>query len=442
MSLFWDGKNWVRTTSSSSSITTQRTVKNLYPVSSEKFAIANADTTPAATSNVILPGSPPAGLQTGGQVGATSGGTQQNITIPADNSWYVYSFYAIKATPSTTAAQIIVGTANGVFSVSTAQMIYDWDNPLTASTGVYPPGITAANSGAWNVQDVGGGYKRFSYAYKNNGTGTLFIVSFTSGANANKSIISGHMLERVVDDGSSLLPSAYITTNVIAPFYLQGKAGLKILREKKFTFNQVAVVSDSIWGAGTNAKLSILIQNAFTQSSTISHAGANTATVLADKATNAGAVNFSRALVIYNMGRNDDLSTSQSRESVVSQLTKDINALGHTNYLVCGVLPKFTSSALVGTEETITTNSSSYYNIRALNDLMSVSFPGKFVDLHRISVNSYDPLSTTDVSAFAIDMRPPSLTGAAAADNLHPGDTENQVLAAGVIDFIYNNYQV
>jgi hypothetical protein len=37
-------------------------------------------------------------------------------------------------------------------------------------------------------------------------------------------------------------------------------------------------------------------------------------------------------------------------------------------------------------------------------------------------------------------MIPPSLTGTAATDNLHPGDTENQVIAAGIIDYIYSNY--
>jgi hypothetical protein len=417
-------------------------VKNLYPGSSEVFLVGNANTTPAATTNITLPGSPPAGLQTGGQVGATSGQTQQNITIPADNSWYIYSFYAVKATPATTGAQVIVGTTTGVFSISTAQMIYDWDAPLTASTGVFTTTTSGTLGALWNVQDVGGGYKRFSFAYKNNGTGTIFIISFTSGVASNKSIISGHMLERVPDDGTSLLPSAYIPTNVIAPFYLQGKSGMRILRDKKFTFNQVAVVSDSIWGAGTNAKLAGLIQNAFIYSSTISHSAATTAVVLADKATNAGGINWSRALVIYNVGRNDDISSQAKRDAITAALKADITSLGHNNYLVCGVLPKYAStfSGLPGTEETPYTNATNYQNIRALNDTWAAIFQNKFVDLHRISVNSYDPLSTADVAAFALDMRPPSLTGAASADNLHPGDTETQVMAAGVIDYIYSNY--
>ena len=437
--MIWDGKNWVRSKSSSGSSVAQRTVKNLYPANSETFAVLNSNTVAAASTGVPLVNAP-AGLKTGAQVGTTSF-TQYNLPIIADSFYWVYSFYA-RPVDGAVGAQVQVSTGTGINAVQQFQCIYDFDAPLTASTGVYPPSLAATIGANWVVQDVGSGWKRFSAAYKNNGTGTLFVIQHTGSVAANKVIHAGFMLERIADDGSSLLPSVYSPTGQVAPFLNQGKSGLKIVREPRFTFNQVAVISDSIWGSGTNYKLATAVGSAIGLVSTIAHGGANTAVVLADKLANAGGINFSKALVIYNVGRNDDITTSASRQAIVSQLSNDIANLGHSNYLVCGILPKFVSSAVPGTEETNAVNISLYNGIREVNNLMAVSFPGKFIDLHKVSVNSYDPTSAADIVSFGLDARPVSLVGAAAADNLHPADTENQVLAAAVIDFIYNNYLV
>ena len=413
---------------------TPKVVKNLYPSNSEVVTAINSNTTPGVTSGVAML-NPPAGVKAGSQVG-TSGFAQSNYSVIADSNYWVFSFYA-QQVAGATGAQVVVGPGTGWNGGVTASLTYDWDNPLTVGT-TYSASTPTTPLVYWIVQDVGGGVKRFSFAYKNDGTRTTFIIRFDGSAAANKSILTGFQLERIPDDGSSLLPSAYNPTGQLAPFLNQGRSGLKIVREKRLPFALTAVVSDSIWGAGTNYKMAAACLSTFGQAAAISLAGQTLETVLAAKVTNANGVNYSKALVIYNVGRNNAFLTSQQRATMTANLLADISTLGHNNFIVCGVLPRFVSSGAVGAEETNATNTANYNAIRALNDLWKITFGSRFIDLHRVLVNAYDPTSAGDVTDFGLDARPRSLTGGTNVDNLHPNDAENQVMFAAVVDLIFN----
>lgn len=417
-------------------------VKNIYPISSEQL-VRSQSNTGGALDNQPLPNAP-FGIRSGSRTSAGAGFNQSNISIPVDNDWYIFSFIDYVG-PGTTSAKTRLPSV-GVFGVENIGFTYDFDNPLTASPEVFNNSVVANLANVWRVQDLGGGYTRFSRAFKNNGTGGLFIIRFDSSIDFDKVIHSGFMLEKRPQDCESLLPSDYVPTNTVAPHLGMGIRGQNYLLNKKLPFKTSIGFSDSILGSGTNAKLAMLIPKIAGRGYVSTVGGTRLFETNASGTPVLGRfyqdiANTSGALVIFCGGRNDVGSlTADYRSRMTDELKSAVSALGHDNYLVMGVLCRWASTGAAGTEETALVNASTYNSIIALNRLWQDEFGLRFVDVQRALVDSYNPLSVADVNAFAIGMRPPSLTGTTAADNLHPVDAETQVMFAAInraLDAIY-----
>jgi hypothetical protein len=433
--------------SSSAQVTIKpRVIKNLYPHNSELLPTNNTNTGIAAP-DYQLPNAP-AGLKTGSKTSAGTGNCRSFLFVPADSNFWVYSFYAF--VPAGVTGATLNADLCGFNGGDSTALTYNWDTPSSSSNlGGF---LSNALGNCWSVEDVGNGYKRFSRPFKNNGASTLMILSFGSSVANDKTIISGHMLEQIADDGSSLLPSKYVKTGGVSPFTGQGKSGLGSVSEKRFTFSGVEVYSDSIWGAGNSFKLFSLLGMQFNRTSANVVGGTKLAadgfggspqtSVLTRFAANLSANDHSKSLVIFNGGRNDGIQTQAQIDALTVSLRAAINTLGHTNYLVMGVLAMYASTytGLPGTQETNDVNVVMYNTVKLFNASWAAAFPGKFFDAHEYLVNSYDPLQAGDVAAYALDMRPPSLTGTASTDNLHPNDAENAVIMTGLVDFIKLNY--
>lgn len=83
-----------------------------------------------------------------------------------------------------------------------------------------------------------------------------------------------------------------------------------------------------------------------------------------------------------------------------------------------------------------------YANIEAYIDLLKTTFPGRVYDPNIALVNSYNPLLAGDIIAKLYDYRPPSITGTAATDNLHPIDAENYIVVEDLVAFIRSMYLI
>lgn len=415
---------------------------NLHAVNSERIQTTQSNTTPAVTHGNVIP-SNPLGCKTGSIVG-TSGSAQRNYTVPADTAWYVVSFIAYAPTTATGAkAQMSCGFVGG----DNRNFTYDFDNPLIASTNVYvPSGVGDVRS--VQVDDIGGGFRRFHLTLKNDGRTTMY-VQHAGAADTNKTTYSGFQIVRIPDDGRSLRIDAYAPVGQQAkPFSGYGKSGLYYGKQNRFPFSKVAIFSDSIWGSGAGTagagswRLADSVLEYFGRAELNVYGGNTTNQVCGYFDAQNVSSYFAKHLVIFNCGRNDvaTLATQEGREATLARLKQSITALGHDHYKVCGVLARFAATSAAGQEENTSVNSATYHAILAYNAMLLSAFgDDKFIDMQTISVNSYNPLDTNDAAAFALGMRPPSiapLTG----DGLHPDPLESMVLGRAVVDSIRSEY--
>lgn len=418
--------------------------RNVYPTNSERLNTINADTTPAVSHGNAVPANR-FGILTGSILG-TSGSMHSNYTVPADTAYYVYSFVAY-VPPGITGAQIsgsivLDGGAGTTF-------LYDWDNPLTASTSVYIPSGGAGITGRVVVENLGGGFRRFQNALKNTGRTTLYHTFGGSVAGA-KPTLTGFQIVRVPDDGSSLRLNDYFPVGQYAkPYTNFAMNGGRWAFANQFPFRDVVVFSDSIWasGGGTSAsgawRMFDTLLEYFGSGALNSYGGYTTEQVGAEfDLQNTGGA-FDNSLVIFNAGVNDGstLLTLPGRVAVMAALDQRILALGHGKYKVIGLLLKHAVTASPGAEQTLTTNVSEYTAYMAYNAMLSAKYGAKFIDAQAISVASYNPLDSNDAAAYALSMRPPSLAPLT-GDGIHPGPLENMVVGSAVVASIKNEYGV
>jgi hypothetical protein len=414
-------------------------IRNLHSTNSERINAGNSNTTPAVSYGNAVPPNP-LGARTGSILG-TSGNAQQNYTIPADTAYYVISFMAYVPAGTTGAqtgmtAGLLSGGENRAFT-------YDWDAPLSASTGVYAPSGSGASASV-QVDDLGGGFRRFHVTLKNNNQTTLYIQHVGTAA-TNKCIYTAHQIVRVPDDGRSLRIDDYVPVGQSATPYTGAGSGVGLVRTRnRLPFSKVAVYSDSIWGAAAGSwRIFDSVLEYFGRAEIYSYGGNTTAQVCGYfDAANIGGY-FNKYLIIFNCGRNDAgaFTTQAGRQAVFDRLKQSIAALGHSNFKVCGVLARFAATSAVGQEENLSVNTAAYNGILAYNAMLAAAYGEKFIDFQQISVNTYNPWDTNDAAAFALGMRPPSvapLTG----DGLHPGASENMILGRAVIDSIKAEYGV
>lgn len=419
-------------------------VKNLYPISSEMLPRANSNSG-VALDNITLPIAP-FGISAGSRTSAGSGFNSQNVTIPLDNDWYIFSWFDYVA-PGTVGAKTRSGSL-GLFGVENIAFTYDFDSPLTGSFEVFNNSVVATLSRVWSVQDYGNGYHRFSRAFKNNGNSSIFVLRFDSNPDYDKVLHTGFMLEKRSADATYLTPSDYVPTKGIAPFLGQGASGQKILKRRSPPFQSVIGFSDSILGSGTNYKLATTLPKIGGHGYTSTVGGTR---LVENNASGTSVLNryyedinnTKNALVIFCGGRNDVGSlTTNYRQFLTDALRRAIRDLSHGHYIVLGVLCRFASTGAPGTEENRNVNSSTYENIIALNNEWANEFGDRFVDVQEQLVNRYRPLSSSDLAAFSLGMRPPSLTGTTTSDNLHPVDAETQVMFETIRQRIYTLYDL
>ncbi|OAI11784.1 hypothetical protein A1507_19850 [Methylomonas koyamae] len=428
-----------------SAISDLRVVKNLYPISSETFT-GSVNNTGVPVNGVALTNAP-FGVKTGVQLssGATAGFCQRNQTVVADDGFWVFSFVGFVPAGVTGAQAKITNT--GFNGGDIASLTYDWDAPLTASVGLPGQSVSATVASKWVVQDLGNGYKRFSYAFKNDGTKTVFAYRIDSSVAYDKTVYTAFMLERK-PVGASLLPSDYVPTNDLAPYPNGGTAFGGYTSKIELPFSHVRSYSDSILGAGTYSKIGGRLTGIFGRGSANvlgetwlyedGHGQGSGKAVLTrfyeDKAAAAGGIDdFSRALIVFNGGYNDGAPDAAKRQRMTDEIQRAIDALGTPYYIVIGVLMRFALTSNSGASaENKTTNVAAYKAKKALNQLWREKFGAHFFDAHSASVNAYDPRLSTDVAAFSLDMRPPSLTNTGGTDDTHPNDAEAQVITAGL----------
>lgn len=425
----------------SRSLTTHKLlqIRNLHYTNSERINTGNSNTTPAVTfGNAVPPNF--LGARTGSIVG-TSGNAQQNYIIPADTAYYVISFVAY-VPAGTTGAQTHMA-AGLVNSGENRMFTYDWDAPLSASAGVYAPSGFGA-SVSIQVDELGGGFRRFHATIKNAGQTTLYIQHAGTTA-TNKCIYTAHQIVRIPDDGRSLRIDDYVPVGQSSTPYTGAGSGAGLVRTRNcLPFSKVAAYSDSIWGAATGTwRIFDSVLEYFGRAEIYAYGGNTTSQVCGYfDAANVGGY-FNKYLVIFNCGRNDagSFTTLAGRQAVFDRLNRSITALGHSNFKVCGVLARFTATSAPGQEENLSVNTASYNGILAFNVMLAAAYGEKFIDFQTVSVNSYNPLDANDAAAFALGMRPPSIAPLT-SDGLHPLAGENMILGRSVIDSIRSEYGV
>ncbi|MCQ8116100.1 hypothetical protein [Methylomonas rosea] len=428
----------------------RRLRKNLYPINSETFIGSNSNTG-NPIQNVAFPGHH-WGIASGVQLssGAANGFCQRNQTVIADSNFIVYSFFA-HVPPGVTGAKVLV-TNMGFNGGELASLSYDWDAPLSASTGIYGTNNVTTLGNRWTVQDMGGGVRRFSRPFLNDGTRTTFIYQLNSSVDGDKPIYSGFFAENVPNNGSALLPSPYVRSGNVAPYHGGGRANAGFVSAPSLPFSTVRCYTDSIFQSGTNAKLTVLLASMFGRTGNNTLGGTKLVTdgfgegsqkavltrLREDRVAAVGTINdFSKSLVVINGGFNEGPQNEAGRIAMTAALQAEIEALGHDNYVICGLLMKFNTAAFPAKAENLSTNIDAYLAKKALNELWRQTFGWHFFDTHAASVNAYDPLSAADVAAYALDMRPPSLA-LSTGDGDHPGDEEAMVIAAALRDHIFH----
>lgn len=324
-----------------------RIVKNLYPVSSEVAPTANGGSG-TVTNGVALPVNP-----WGFKVGFTNTAfSQHNITIPADNNYYVCSFFAYVA-PAVTGA--VVGTGNmGINGIDIANFSYNVDTPLSSTGAVFvnPAQSSAAGSAlsrGYMVEKYPGGWYRFSRIHLNNGAGTVFVFRIDASATV---VCTGMMFEQLPNDGSNVNVSPYTPTLVseAPPFLLAGRSGVSLTADQVLPFQNICIYSDSIFGSGT-FRPSQFANNfgAFAKCNTVGGTkmfqdGFGTApqtAILTRAELDRKLGLLDNALVVLCGGRNDDLSTLEKRQAIIAATKQFVGRLNSGNFLIFGIIRKY-----------------------------------------------------------------------------------------------------
>lgn len=135
---------------------------------------------------------------------------------------------------------------------------------------------------------------------------------------------------------------------------------------------------------------------------------------------------FGDFTVIWS-GRNNVHTTGTTGPSfVLADIATMVSQLTTSNYLILGVLNgDYGGWDSVGGEE--------YADIISLNNSLAATYGNKFIDIRKILVDSYNPLSPQDVSDHARDITPTSLR----SDALHLNTAGYAVVA----DAVYTAYE-
>ena len=417
---------------------------------SEQLPTKNLATGLPVTYN-FSPGQAPFGIKTGQQTssGATGGVCQANLTVPADTNWYIYSFIAYAPAGVTGATFLInqLGFNGGDMIYSLG---YNFDTPLSSTGSPFNTNYTYSTGKQLHkstvIQDLGGGFYRFSRPFKNNGQNT-FIIKFLSSVSNDLSIITGHQLEQYIPGQSnpSLLPSVYSPAGKPSPYLSQGRDGIIVSDVWEYRFQNAVAFSDSIWvtalSGGGYMVLANYLEWMFGYSATDGIGG----TLLVDnnvvagvpqrsvlnRMSDFGISNLSQSLVIINGGRNDVGNLINTTPTyLLNALIAAVNSLGHNNYVIMGVLSGYTGSEDTGLGNRPYTD--------AYNAMLKSTFGNRFFDTQAASMAGYDPTKSTDVTAVANGRRPPSLT--ANGDGIHMEAAETMVVGDAFLRFIQENY--
>ncbi|EIQ00855.1 lysophospholipase L1-like esterase [Opitutaceae bacterium TAV1] len=121
-------------------------------------------------------------------------------------------------------------------------------------------------------------------------------------------------------------------------------------------------------------------------------------------------------------GRNNYGNT----EAVLADIADMVSALGHTNYLVLGIING------LGEESTNKQGAAKLNKIKRLNAELAAIYGIRFLDIRTHLVNLYNPSNPDDASNFANDIPPSSLR----YDFLHLNSAGHEAVAK----FIYTSY--
>lgn len=433
------------------SSTTNGLVKNIYPYPSSRFTAVNSNTG-TIVNNVVLIDCPTGGTH-GFRTSAGTGICQSNYTIPAYNGWLIFSFTAY-VNPTQTGAKTnlvnvgLYGTPN-----YTASLAYDFDNPVTASTGIFGQGVSANIGAGTVVRDLGKGYYRFQMSFRSTGQ-TSFVFRWDSSAAADLVTYTDVMLEQI-PYGSNIEASPFVQKGKVYPYFNEAADGIQYKTTNRFPFYFVKCFSDSIWGAGTYTKLAMWLGQQYILAATDSLGGTSL-----DKngigsgsqkavltrfnedyaAQSGGEFDYSKGLVIFNGGFNDgSVFTTDRINEMTTALKTAIAKLGHNNYIVCGVLLRYNYTGNNSNAESTTQNVSAYNSKMLLNQIWAETFGDRFFDVQDASVNAYNPTNANDVTSYSVGSRPYTLTYAT-GDGNHPVDAECTAIFNGLINKINTLY--
>jgi len=382
-----------------------RRVRNLLTSNSNQAFGAQSETSPAPTNGVALTDAP-YGVTAGFQYASgCTGITQHNVSIPADNNWYIWSVMMYVVDPATA---VFCCTSQGISGISADGV------PAT-----YTFSTMLGNIGLLGyMEDLGGGYYRYSSYFKNTGAGTLYINRLDGGVvGMDKLIFFANQLLCLPSTALNKRTNDYVPYGTTPyPYLGAGYDGAKNDTYYPAPFSQVRVWGDSIPGAGASGdnKWYKTVGFDFWGPATGSSVGGYTTTQI--RSDFLAATTTPTDIVILEGGVNNAVLAT-----VVADYAAMVSAIPHDHFIIIGLFQSNTN--YYGTDARA--------NIDSINAALRSSYPNNFLDVYTPIVNASSPA----YSGLGV-ATPIVYQGDGGTDIIHPTDAAQLIVAKTIKDYM------